>query len=114
MKPVSKVQVRLEGEVNQNWTVTYMDGSVENFYACEESPRYEANDERVYNRDQQLSDFLQEMIDLGSSLSGWDPECDCVEYDVDMITRTIYNVEYQKPDGNGDYVETNCSDTYSF
>ncbi len=53
-----KAEVRLEGEVNRNWTLYYEDGRVEKYYAIEGSPQREGDDERVYDYDPELGKLL--------------------------------------------------------
>lgn len=60
MKSISKIHVRCEGEgINCMWKVTFKDGTVEEFYAYESSPKNNSDDGDV--QDRMLSDFLDKM-----------------------------------------------------
>lgn len=82
-----KAHVRLEGSVNQFWDMTREDGTVDEFYAIEGSPRYSLTngvvhphcDDFVHNFDPKLSDQLFDLSCL--------EECDedqCIEFDVEL------------------------------
>jgi len=116
MKSVSCVSVRLEGSVNCDWKVTYMDGTKEEFYAYEESPKRSFTDETVWNTDQILSDFLSEQcVELGNAIGGWNPDDnDCIEYKIDFITRTITDITIFICDDDGEYTEKVRTNTYGF
>ena len=61
MKTIEYIDIRIEGEPNTNWMLNYSDGSSEEFYAYEESPRYEEDDSRVLDRDPSLAINLDSM-----------------------------------------------------
>ena len=83
-----KAHVRLEGLVNRYWTLTKEDGTTESYYSVEGSPQRDGDDERVYNYDPQLADFLEALSDpivLPARIK-WDEDKETIEYDVEVVT----------------------------
>ena len=55
-----KAAVRLEGEVNRNWTLYYPD-RVEKFYSIEGSAQRDGDDEFVFEYDPELNKLLESL-----------------------------------------------------
>ena len=54
-----KAKVRLEGEVNRSWELSWEDGRVEKYYSVEGSAQRAVDDEYVYN----INSLLNSMLD---------------------------------------------------
>lgn len=88
----TKAEVRLEGDVNRNWTLHKSDGSKEGYYSIEGSPQREGDDERVYNYDVKLAEFL-DYISYETVPPEFDADApEVLEYTIDFITNRIYNI----------------------
>ena len=64
MKQITKITVRLEGDVNTMWTFHYSDNTTDGYYAYEGSPQEETTDRRVYDYDPKLAMLLELLIDM--------------------------------------------------
>jgi len=81
---VDSIMVRLEGCVNQVWLFNYSDGTQEEFYAIEESPRYGDGalaDHFVHESDMKLHLFLTSLVETASAGApqGYDEDEDVLE-----------------------------------
>jgi hypothetical protein len=104
---VLKAKVRLEGYVNQDWTLTFEDGTTHEYHACEESPRYTYGphaDDRVNLHEPELAEFLENIVEFGlSSIPNFDPDSDAVDFVIDYTTNTVTNIVLQIQADSDDY-----------
>ena len=95
---VNKVMVRLEGDVNRNWTLILKDGKELKYYSIEGSPQSEMDDSRVYDYDPKLADFLDK-CSFELKPDNWGPSDDSiVEYTIDFERQLIYDYS-DEPNG---------------
>lgn len=95
---VTKANVRLEGNINQDWELFYSDGSSEKFYAYEESPRFSENDQKVHSTNEQLSTYLSKIAFLPLPISVG--ELDAIDFTIDFAAQTIVVTNIQRADND--------------
>jgi len=62
MNNIKTIKVRAEGTINCFWFVTLNDGTVLEYWSCDqESPVDCSNDTKLYDSDPELAQFLQEL-----------------------------------------------------
>lgn len=91
MRNYIKVEVRLEGESNRDWKVHCKDGKVEKYYSIEGSPQRDGDDERVYDYDPQLAEWLEDM----SYKAPCEPDEVC-EFILDLTTGKLLDLKYEQ------------------
>jgi len=91
MKHVTKIQVRLEGDINEFWDFFYTDGTQESYHAFEESPVCTATDRKVYDIDPKLNILLTMLSDMTPAPDDEYGSVD-VEFDSNL---NIINVDQQ-------------------
>lgn len=62
MNDIKTIKVRAEGTINCFWTITKVDGTVLEYWSCDqESPVDCSNDAKLHDSDPKLARFLEEL-----------------------------------------------------
>lgn len=80
---IKSFEVRSEGDINADWKVTFDDGSVREWYSIDQgSPQSSDDDERLWDTDPKLAEFLME---------AWFSMDVATDYDQPLIYHAVFD-----------------------